>query len=125
MFRRQPRSTRTDTLCPYPTLFPSAADRTDVCRARVLLQLRWRGQRSGIQACTSLGQYELRPGKEPDHCVRQCVSWPYAVHGLCRWTAEEIGRASVGKECVSTCRSRWSPYHSKKKKKETKNRNPK
>src|SRR3546814_11331455 len=24
----------------------------------------------------------------------------------------------VGKECVSTCRSRWSPYHYKKKKKE-------
>src|SRR3546814_12714443 len=24
---------------------------------------------------------------------------------------------SVGKECVSTCRSRWSPYHLKKKKK--------
>ena len=24
---------------------------------------------------------------------------------------EEIGRASCGKECVSTCRSRWSPYH--------------
>src|SRR3546814_15912979 len=23
----------------------------------------------------------------------------------------------VGKECVSTCRSRWSPYHSKKKRK--------
>src|SRR3546814_5718728 len=23
----------------------------------------------------------------------------------------EIGRASCGKECVSTCRSRWSPYH--------------
>src|SRR3546814_17047294 len=22
---------------------------------------------------------------------------------------------SVGKECVSTCQSRWSPYHSKKK----------
>src|SRR3546814_12165300 len=25
----------------------------------------------------------------------------------------------VGKECVSTCRSRWSPYHSKKKQKKT------
>src|SRR3546814_19005115 len=25
--------------------------------------------------------------------------------------ANEIGRASVGKECVSTCRSRWAPYH--------------
>src|SRR3546814_2639504 len=24
---------------------------------------------------------------------------------------DQIGRASVGKECVSTCRSRWSPYH--------------
>src|SRR3546814_17472023 len=23
----------------------------------------------------------------------------------------------VGKECVSTCRSRWSPYHEKKKRK--------
>src|SRR3546814_11403694 len=26
----------------------------------------------------------------------------------------------VGKECVSTCRSRWSPYHSKKTKKKIK-----
>src|SRR3546814_17645611 len=25
----------------------------------------------------------------------------------------------VGKECVSTCRSRWSPYHEKKKKQQT------
>src|SRR3546814_4713116 len=28
--------------------------------------------------------------------------------------AEELGRSEerrVGKECVSTCRSRWSPYH--------------
>src|SRR3546814_11026581 len=23
----------------------------------------------------------------------------------------EIGRRRVGKECVSTCRSRWAPYH--------------
>src|SRR3546814_16267057 len=26
----------------------------------------------------------------------------------------------VGNECVSTCRSRWSPYHEKKKKTDTK-----
>src|SRR3546814_13993834 len=26
----------------------------------------------------------------------------------------------VGKECVSTCRSRWSPYHKKKKQTKTK-----
>src|SRR3546814_13166524 len=31
----------------------------------------------------------------------------------------KMGRSEerrVGKECVSTCRSRWSPYHTKKKK---------
>src|SRR3546814_1093542 len=31
---------------------------------------------------------------------------------LNRWRSEE---RRVGKECVSTCRSRWSPYHYKKK----------
>src|SRR3546814_21173574 len=27
----------------------------------------------------------------------------------------ELGKRRVGKECVSTCRSRWQPYHSKNK----------
>src|SRR3546814_15715410 len=31
-------------------------------------------------------------------------------------TAGRSEERRVGKECVSTCRSRWSPYHSKKKK---------
>src|SRR3546814_12221854 len=30
--------------------------------------------------------------------------------------AERSEERRVGKECVSTCRSRWSPYHYKKKK---------
>src|SRR3546814_14701280 len=34
--------------------------------------------------------------------------------GLLRFRSEE---RRVGTECVSTCRSRWSPYHKKKKKK--------
>src|SRR3546814_14793568 len=38
--------------------------------------------------------------------------WPLdAGGGLCRCRSEE---RRVGQECVSTCRSRWSPYHSKK-----------
>src|SRR3546814_16910753 len=41
------------------------------------------------------------------------------VRGLRRHAAGVLGDRSeerrVGKECVSTCRSRWSPYHSKKK----------
>src|SRR3546814_14850106 len=35
------------------------------------------------------------------------------VHEPGRMRSEE---RRVGKECVSKCRSRWSPYHSKKKK---------
>src|SRR3546814_18131770 len=28
-----------------------------------------------------------------------------------RWAASRSEERRVGKECVSTCRSRWSPYH--------------
>src|SRR3546814_16603677 len=35
---------------------------------------------------------------------------------------DEIGRASCRKECVSTCRARWSPYHKKKKTKQKRSR---
>src|SRR3546814_15806158 len=38
------------------------------------------------------------------------TSWSYVTFAALR--SEE---RRVGKECVSTCRSRWSPYHSKKK----------
>src|SRR3546814_21097511 len=31
--------------------------------------------------------------------------------GACIWLRSEARR--VGEECVSTCRSRWSPFHSK------------
>src|SRR3546814_14747665 len=34
--------------------------------------------------------------------------WDYAKHLLGNERSEE---RRVGKECVSTCRSRWSPYH--------------
>src|SRR3546814_2945073 len=36
------------------------------------------------------------------------------LRGLRRFAARSEERR-VGKECVSTCRSRWSPYHSNKK----------
>src|SRR3546814_11977511 len=37
---------------------------------------------------------------------------PMPYHSRARSRSEE---RSVGKECVSACRSRWSPYHYKKK----------
>src|SRR3546814_16674106 len=38
--------------------------------------------------------------------------------GICRAAGHRSEERRVGKECVSTCRSRWSPYPYKKKKKE-------
>src|SRR3546814_5407488 len=40
---------------------------------------------------------------------RQCWPCPDGAHSASPlWRSEE---RRVGKECVSTCRSRWSPYH--------------
>src|SRR3546814_19430385 len=43
-----------------------------------------------------------------------CQALSAAVERVTMRRSEE---RRVGKECVSTCRSRWSPYHSKKKRK--------
>src|SRR3546814_11621474 len=43
----------------------------------------------------------------------------YRVQDFLQFAAQRLARSEerrVGKECVSTCRSRWSPYHIKKKK---------
>ena len=44
-----------------------------------------------------------------ERCLKHLLNSPgnFTVSKL----AWEIGRASVGKECVRRCRSRWSPYH--------------
>src|SRR3546814_19361330 len=48
----------------------------------------------------------------------EAVIW-YLMERACFSATSAFSRRSeerrVGKECVSTCRSRWSPYHSKKK----------
>src|SRR3546814_20759437 len=33
------------------------------------------------------------------------------IVGQARWLGYRSEERRVGKECVSTCRSRWSPYH--------------
>src|SRR3546814_962630 len=34
-----------------------------------------------------------------------------ADHAMTDWSKPRSEERRVGKECVSTCRSRWSPYH--------------
>src|SRR3546814_15413549 len=35
----------------------------------------------------------------------------WRLNGQKIWTTNRSEERRVGKECVSTCRSRWSPYH--------------
>src|SRR3546814_17665296 len=58
-------------------------------------------------------------------CVDVALQWNDGYNETVLARSEE---RRVGEECVSTCRSRWSPYHLKKKnkskyRKEEKNRN--
>src|SRR3546814_14409818 len=126
MIRRPPRSTRTDTLFPYTTLFRSLCHHQG-CGP----ELHWRP--------SSVAGREEDPG----HCVAPGPVWtPLILSTMPPEAVKEFGQNTplgrpaqpkgldqpmscspptrrvmprseerrVGKECVSTCRSRWSPY---------------
>src|SRR3546814_3515597 len=63
-----------------------------------------------------------RPGVDQHLEAVHSGSFPsgHAANALITYVAIALLRSEerrVGKECVSTCRSRWSPYHEKKKNK--------
>src|SRR3546814_20169204 len=101
MLRRQPRTTRTDTLFPYTTLFRSALKR--------------HGGKHGLQWAADCIAADRRG--------RLCVTDPGARAAIMNLRNEPEASAlmaaeparseerRVGKECVSTCRSGGSPNH--------------
>src|SRR3546814_21198734 len=98
MRRRPPRSTRTDTLVPYTTLFRSRlCEPVDPECGRALADRRLR--RDDVEAVKRAAEQFER-----DRYARRLQVLDIAK----RLRSEE---RRVGKECVSTCRSRWSPYH--------------
>src|SRR3546814_17489675 len=101
MIRRPPRSTRTSTLFPYTTLFRSLAFFDDRLAMPDILG----------------GDH----GHTVSHGIRCVKMDPVTVLTAMGMATERLGLGStysttrseerrVGKECVSTCRSRWSPY---------------
>src|SRR3546814_14279734 len=110
MIRLPPRSTRTDTLFPYTTLFRSSTSlcpKTESDRRERQISLR------DDRACPRPGRNAPHPASHiPPKRAESGYIQPKANDA--RWLRSEERR--VGKECVSTCRSRWSPYHTKKKK---------
>src|SRR3546814_13017030 len=110
MIRRPPRSTRTDTLFPYTTLFRSIGpDEVEPDgQSRVRLDRDSRAKLFGcIYASARPGQKILVIAFEARHPYFGHVSGANGHRGR-RFRSEE---RRVGKECVSTCRSRWSPYN--------------
>src|SRR3546814_16512939 len=124
MIRRPPRSTRTDTLFPYTTLFRSS--RLEEVRAalaeRTVPALVERGQR-GQKHVAQIGERGLDLVGDVELFAPQHARLPQK-RDLARDRLVDIvavGRRGepairseerrVGKECGSTCRSRWSPYH--------------
>src|SRR3546814_18694340 len=132
MIRRPPRSTRTDTLFPYTTLFRSAAFAPGIdrpVRQRLHAAAEGAGRerlRAGV-AVAAAGPADLRERDGVAVGVGQVGRrghGPYAVAaGEQAATVEATDVSSkarrVGKECVSTCRSRCSPYHTTTKTKKT------
>src|SRR3546814_14559296 len=107
MIRRPPRSTRTDTLFPYTTLFRSVAIRfhgPDDGEGEELLSVDHCvpapfGGSDGSRGDASGGDVE----------IRTCRNDPVIGHDLVVGDAQSTEERRVGKGCVSTCRFRWSP----------------
>src|SRR3546814_18836106 len=133
MIRRPPRSTRTDTLFPYTTLFRSASrlpgreylrnlSATDGCRRHDQSPApRWT---HGL--CSHAGQYLCRTAAGRPAGTSGALGIHVQYRGVVMgldilrvpvlsdnyvWLAHRSEERRVGKECVSTCRSRWVPFH--------------
>src|SRR3546814_16743797 len=100
MIRRPPRSTRTDTLFPYTTLFRSGEAFYIHCDVRSEADL----ISAREQMVEQFGGVDLLFNN-----AGVAQSGPIDETTMDDWQRSEERR--VGKECVSTCRSRWLPYH--------------
>src|SRR3546814_13985740 len=111
MIRRPPRSTRTDTLFPYTTLFRSLrmsepfdrrSPKATSCSIKKCPASAWSCRQAlRLSQTSKVGCEHSKTPQRP----------PELLHSIpCKGSPRSEERR-VGKECVSTCRSRGSPYH--------------
>src|SRR3546814_16306471 len=117
MLRRPPIATRTDTLFPYTTLFRSLYFCCQLLESTIIsLELYFEHRNYlpsfGLALAASFYIARLRahaPAIGALVVSAFLVLEIWITHQQSRiWRSEE---RRVGKECVSTCRSRWSPDH--------------
>src|SRR3546814_18987597 len=112
MILQPPRSTRTYTLFPYTTLFRSCT--TPANYFHILRRQMLRSFRKPLIMMTpkSLLRHKMAVSKAEDfmgdtHFMRILSD----TNSQGDENTRDQEERSVGKECVRTCRSRWSPYH--------------
>src|SRR3546814_14290905 len=124
MIRRPPRSTRTDTLFPYTTLFrsPDWSTKSSInfnnatssnygCATNSNLAAMVADPNDLIKGATDT-RNDTAAATRPVRTYREKTQT--GASGTLKAADTTSGRSEerrVGKECVSTCRSRWSPYH--------------
>src|SRR3546814_13117460 len=124
MIRRPPRSTRTDTLFPYTTLFRSLGQSSNGRRCPRCPVLRWADAEahvpsSGLLIVPEMAGPQSLPflsspsqfAKSAHRVERKAISEGISPRALLGRREQRSEERRVGKECVSTVRSRWSPYH--------------
>src|SRR3546814_11356728 len=118
MIRRPPRSTRTDTLFPYTTLFRSNFAISTNYRYEEKDGLKSIGGVFGNTGGNPRAAILPEPVNYNEHQFDTVVSYTekkyqfeLRYHLSIFANANRSEERRVGQECVSTCRSRWSPYH--------------
>src|SRR3546814_18466386 len=105
MIRPPPRSTRTDTLFPYTTLFRSQGSANHHLRGHAQKIQHGRNHDEAAAYAQKHGQYARQYAQE-EWCQRGYVK---ARTIETPPPGERSEERRVGKECVSTGRSRWTP----------------
>src|SRR3546814_15085380 len=111
MIRRPPRSTRTDTLFPYTTLFRSSFAEI-VCESGQPRSVRRQSPTELAQARGHVA--DPRADRRLDRDRRQPFVLGRRLAGAGAGDLLSCCRSEerrVGTECFSSCSSRWSPFH--------------
>src|SRR3546814_18820905 len=117
MIRRPPRTTRTDTLFPYTTLFRSPAagiadklrGHADSMQAKIDDCFRDRDTNTPRKARMAAGARIDGTQWERAQRIARALADTHDAGAVPAVLRSEERR--VGKECVSTCRSRWARYN--------------
>src|SRR3546814_13925740 len=130
MIRRPPRSTRTDTLFPYTTLFRSfVRSPSDILIGKEVRMKRLHVHVGVADLDQSIRFYSTLFASEPTVVKPDYAKWmlddprvnfaisanSHAAKGIehlgIQVESQRSEERRVGQECVSTCRYRGSPYH--------------